>query len=536
MNLIYILKVSVITAVLWLIYKLLLRKDTFFNLKRFYFITGMFLSFLLPLWHLKKVIPVATASLPIPVNNVVTENTLEVSLQQDFDLDNLFYILLVGAVILLFKMLIDLIGIYKMIATGVKEQINGYVLVKVDKDISPFSFGKYLVINPAQFTPEEQQMVIAHEQVHISQKHSIDVLLSGVFTALQWYNPFAWLWRNDLIENLEFIADSKATKQVESVKKYQYLLLKTGLTNPVPDLVNNFYKPNLKNRIMMLQKQQTSSIQLVKYGILLPLITLFLYGFNTEKVYAQNKSKYYVIDKHTTGKQLKDIEKNINKETVKFKLHFDNLMYIDDILVNVDVKTHYLTTGKDTKIRIQNDKGILETILYIEDSKLVLSQKEEKAFLIYDDGVEVSTYDNSNESSTLSTLQVKHYNKVGKVVNSKSYSGVISYENKDFFYVKTVHDYRFFDRYGIEVDKKTADALLQKLTRGQVFIVNNSIRYKKDSKNHPLYVLNGKFISEADFDKINQETIREIIILKGDAALKKYGEKGKKGVVELFVK
>ncbi len=533
MNLIYIVKVSALTAVLWLIYKLLLRKDTFFNAKRFYFITGMFISFLLPLWRIKKVIPVDTTSLPIPINNLLTDKTVANNLQQGFDWNNLLYVLFAGTVVLLLKMLIDLTGIYRLIARGVKEQKNGFVLVKVDKVISPFSFGKYVVINPKQFTAEEQQMVIAHEQVHISQKHSIDVLLSSVFTALQWYNPFAWLWRNDLIENLEFIADNQVAKQVASVKSYQYLLLKTGVENPLPALVNSFYKPNLKNRIMMLQQQKSQSIKLLKFGILLPLIALFLYGFNTEKVYAQNKSKHYLIDKHTTAKQLKEIEKNINKEAEKFKVHFGNLMYIEDNLVNVDVSTHYFTTGKDTKLRIQNEKGILETTFYIKDGIFILSQKEEKTFSIYDEGVEVTTSDNNSKSFTTSSLQVKHYTKDGKEAKTKSNTGVIHYHEKDYFYTKSGNDYRFFDISGSETDPETSKVLLDELTSRQIFLIDSSV---VDSKNPPLYILDGKIISKKAVEKLPADNILKITVLKGDAAKKKYGEKGKNGVVEITSK
>ena len=531
MNVIYILKASAITAVLWLVYRLLLRKDTFFDLKRFYFIAGIFLSFLLPLWHLKKIMPVDTASIPIPVNNLLSGNLQEVNLQQGIDLNYLLYILLAGTVIFLVKMLIDFTGIYRLITGGIKEEKTGYVLVSVDKDIPPFSFGKYVVVNPKQYTTDELQMILAHETVHIRQKHSIDVVLAGIFTALQWYNPFVWLWRNDMIENLEFIADNQAANKVESIKNYQYLLLKTGLKNPLPVLVNNFYKPNLKNRIMMLQKQQTQSIQLVKFGILLPLIALFLYGFNTDKVYAQGVSDHhYIIDKHTTSKQLDDIERKINKETAVFKVHFASQQYIDESLVKVDIITHYNDTGNDTRLRVQDKKGILETVLYIQDNMLVVSQNK-KTFSMSDNGIDLLTFD--NKSFDITSTQVKHYNKDGKEDNKNLKTGMIQYQKTTYFYTKTGKNYHFFDRYGTEVDKKTADALQQKLTGGQAIIIDDNIKYKNNTKHQPLYVLNGKIISKADFDKINQETISKITVLKADAALKKYGDKGKNGVVEI---
>lgn len=284
---------------------------------------------------------------------------------------------------------------------------------------------------------------------------------------------------------------------------------------------------------MMLQKQQTKSIQLVKFGILLPLIALFLYGFNTDKVYAKNAKTLYTIDKNTTSKELDKIEKQINDESTTFKVHFDNIWYVDNKLVNLDVVTHYRETGNDTRLQIQDKKGILETVLYIQDNMLVVSQNK-KTFSMSDNGIDLLTFD--NKSYDMTSTQVKHYNKDGKEDSQNLKTGMVQYQNTTYFYTKTGKNYHFFDRYGTEVDKKTADALLQKLTGGQVFIIDNSIKYKNDTKPQPLYVLNGKIISKADFDKINPKTISKITVLKADAALKKYGDKGKNGVVELFTK
>ena len=586
MNWIYLLKASAIIAVLWLIYRLLLRKDTFFGIKRLYFIAGMFLSFLLPLWHIKKVVLVHLNPKPLQIQLDGVSVTEMQEASHWFDLSHLTYVWLAGVLFFLIKMLVDLLGIYRLIASGDKAQKNGFVLVSVDKDISPFSFGKYVVVNPKKFSQSEFDMLLAHEWVHVRQKHSLDVLLSGIFTALQWYNPFAWLWQHHLIENLEFIADSQATTQVPSVKNYQYLLLKTGMNTPALAMVNSFYKPNLKNRIMMLQQKKSESIKLFKFGILLPLIILFLYGFNTQEVFGQEiPNQHYVIDKHTTSKQLKDIENQINKQKNKFVVHFSNLMYIDEILVNVEVEVHYNSTGKTHKFGIQDKKGIAETILYIQDGALQMSQKDKIfsapdangdtnlvvmsgkgelfahsvsktriADYFYYNGQKIFYHKNGDE--------IKYYDQYGKPVNdalltelkanvnmdkqktfhikakknkqAASNSGMINYQNTTYYYYQTGKDYKFYNRFGTRVSEQTAKALQAKLTGGQMFIVD---RKNVDlTKNPPLYVLDGKIITKKEMEKIKPDDISRISVVKGDAAIKKYGEKGKNGVVEIFTK
>jgi hypothetical protein len=86
---------------------------------------------------------------------------------------------------------------------------NGIRIYQVARKIKPFSFGNAIYINPRLHTEKEWQEIILHEYVHIRQRHTIDILLAELITILNWYNPFAWALRHSIRQNLEFIADQK---------------------------------------------------------------------------------------------------------------------------------------------------------------------------------------------------------------------------------------------------------------------------------------------------------------------------------------
>ena len=56
----------------------------------------------------------------------------------------------------------------------------------------------------------DKNVILAHEETHIRQWHCVDLVLGDIFCIIQWFNPIAWLYKRDLVENHEFLADSNA--------------------------------------------------------------------------------------------------------------------------------------------------------------------------------------------------------------------------------------------------------------------------------------------------------------------------------------
>lgn len=118
-----------------------------------------------------------------------------------------------------------------------------------------------------------------HEYVHVRQKHSVDILLAEILCLLQWFNPFAWMLRKYIRQNLEFLADNEVIRHGIAPREYQLLLLKVMGVNP--HLVAPFGFSFLKKRIKMMNKNKTPGIQAVRFLFALPLLLIVSFSFRT---------------------------------------------------------------------------------------------------------------------------------------------------------------------------------------------------------------------------------------------------------------
>jgi len=157
-------------------------------------------------------------------------------------------------------------------------QEGEFRVYKVSGNIIPFSFGRSIFINPALHNTEEIREIILHEFVHARQKHSIDIIWSELLCLLNWYNPFAWMIRRSIRQNLEFIADQKVLDHGIDRKQYQYLLLKV-IGNKQFSIASKFNFSSLKKRIAMMNKMRSAGLHLLKFLFILPLLAVLLLAF-----------------------------------------------------------------------------------------------------------------------------------------------------------------------------------------------------------------------------------------------------------------
>ncbi len=129
---------------------------------------------------------------------------------------------------------------------------------------------------------DELQEIVRHEFVHVKQKHSIDILWSELLCIVSWYNPFSWLLKRSIRQNLEFIADSKVLEGGMNKKEYQYLLLKV-IGNNHFSIAPKFNFSSLKKRIAMMNKMKTARMHIVKFLFILPLVAVLLIAFRKKE-------------------------------------------------------------------------------------------------------------------------------------------------------------------------------------------------------------------------------------------------------------
>lgn len=284
----YSFKLSICLGVIYLFYQLALRNLTFYNWNRWFFLVGTGLSFLIPLIDVLPLLEMRQASgLPIisaiPAMDNFSVPVLYTNSAPDTFLEEMlrFLPILFGMGVMFqgAKLLLQFMSFFRIRRSGVLLRDGAVKVYQVDKRVAPFSFGNAIFLNKNLLQPAELDEIIRHEWVHVSQRHTIDVMWIEFLTLVNWFNPFVWLLKQAVRQNLEFIADRAVlTNPGADKKNYQYLLLKViGL--PDFNIANQFNISSLKSRIIMINRTPSSRHELARFLFVLPLMAILLLAF-----------------------------------------------------------------------------------------------------------------------------------------------------------------------------------------------------------------------------------------------------------------
>ncbi len=288
---IYLLKVSVSIAVFYLLFKALFRKDTFYQLKRSYFLFGVVFSLIFPFYTM-ELSSAELEQLPVFVHNIslavsdfpavveLVDGSADVE-THTLSLSNISLIILAAGIIGFFvRFLIQLLSLMCLAKGNDVEKHGNYYYVNFKNESSQaFSFFQWIFIpSDKKYDNADIQAVIQHEMTHVRQMHSVDVVLFELMCILFWWNPFMWLMRREVRANLEYLADKGVLDNGYDAKKYQYSLLNVVLERNNIRMVNNFNFSELKNRIMMMNRKKTSALVSAKYLLIVPFASVLLLG------------------------------------------------------------------------------------------------------------------------------------------------------------------------------------------------------------------------------------------------------------------
>lgn len=284
----YILKLSISLSVVYLFYQLLLRRLTFYTLNRWYLMAYPMLCFVIPFINVFTIVskPAWRQSAIIGYIPAIEEYTKASDQRLSASSFNWMYIVTVvivmGMVAMIIRLLIQYYSLFRMRSKAVLLYDDKVKLYHIDKPIIPFSFGKAIFVNQRQHNEEELKDIIRHEFIHVKQRHSLDLLWSELLCIVNWYNPFAWLLRKDIRQNLEFIADQQVLQTGLDRKQYQYLLLKVVGINAF-SIASNFNFSSLKKRIAMMNKTKSAKVHLIRFLFILPLLVVILLAFRNTR-------------------------------------------------------------------------------------------------------------------------------------------------------------------------------------------------------------------------------------------------------------
>ena len=314
----YILHAGLILAGCLAFYKVLLHKETFYQLNRFILLGCLLVSFALPIvrvpqqWSLRKndtsravhnidlslYSALAIADEKQPADEAVTSGKAApvTTIQQATRWLVLLYWF--GVAVFGFNFLLQIISLYYKAYSRPVIKDGRFRIVELTGDKAPCSFGNNIFINPEKYDWETYNQIILHEKIHIGQGHTLDIVLAEIILVFQWFNPFAWLYRKELENNLEFLTDDQLlhNPQVERTS-YQMSLLKVSAPHFPLSVTTNYNQSLLKKRLVMMNTKRSNVHTTWKYFFLLPLLVLFVCLLNEPMAVAQSNTATTKEDK-----------------------------------------------------------------------------------------------------------------------------------------------------------------------------------------------------------------------------------------------
>ncbi|MBT0606701.1 M56 family metallopeptidase [Aequorivita echinoideorum] len=571
----YILKSAAILGFFFFVYRLFLQKETFFKANRFFLMFGLVASLFVPAIVFTRTVYKKALDLSHLNLNELETNTEIPSEITHFDfwqLALLIYIL--GCVVMFFNFLRKFYTISNFILKNKKIDQAGFRYIHINGLKTPFSFFNYIVFDPGQHSSKELQMILNHEQAHAKQLHSMDMMLMQLMLVAQWFNPFAWLYKKSLEQNLEFLADASASKNSENVKLYQLTLVKAATFAAAPALTHTFYHSFTKKRILMLNKKSSSSLNQLKMLLILPAIAVFLYSFNVrENVTYQTKVSPKITDGVTQDQTDKDGFKTteISKATAistsstaspqkvmtSEKNNSDNNVggkAFQKIIPNTATKAEIETIAADLK---ENYDVILKlnSVFYNTSGEIIGINLEVKDLV-------------GNNQNSYSVNQTKGISEIVIFRTEEGQFGITSATNKVVQGNGAITD---SDERRAEMQERREEMRREAETRREEMMKNieqreaemqkrsdemrrqmeerrNERRRRranntqdsaaKFSLDNALYILDGEEVSEEVVNKLNPEKIESVNILKGKKAQALYKDKaeGKSGVIIITTK
>lgn len=306
----YILYAALILTACLIFYKLLLQKETFFQLNRLVLLTCMLLAFALPVIKIPPQLSFRNAPALINITNPATpayqnnedktgnKNVNAAAAEPVTKKQVINYEQVMRWIIYLYWFGVAIFGLNFLMQAGLLFYraysrpviVDGkFRIVEITGDKAPCSFGNNIFINPEKYDWETYNQVLLHEKIHIEQRHTLDLLLAEIVLVFQWFNPFAWMWRKELENNLEFFTDSKLLQHGKVLKEsYQLSLLKVAAPHFPLSLTTNYNQSLLKKRLLMMNAKKSNVHTAWKYFFLLPLMVLFVCLFNEPAAQSQN--------------------------------------------------------------------------------------------------------------------------------------------------------------------------------------------------------------------------------------------------------
>lgn len=286
---IYLIKINVALMLLYGFYRLTVSRDTFFGLRRLTLWLIYAVALMVPALNLEYWVrdtPTMASMANVYADTFYPVVVVKAQAPSITWMDMLLGIYWAGVAVLSLRLVWQLFSIIRLAVISRKQEVEGITVHLLRGEGSPFSFFRWVFMYPTTLDGKQLHEVMVHECTHVSGLHSLDTLFSELFSIACWFNPFAWLMKQEVRMNLEYLADESVLSDGNARKSYQYHLLGLAYRQPKDStkIANNFNLLPLKKKIKMMNKRRTSEIGKAKYLLFAPLAGALLMVSNIESV------------------------------------------------------------------------------------------------------------------------------------------------------------------------------------------------------------------------------------------------------------
>ena len=558
---VYILKSGVCLSLFYLFYRLLLSKETFYRFNRIALLGILVFSLLLPLIEVTKAPQneINQAVLTIEQLLVMAENHQQTQVTAVVEGDDLvdtwrspvhwieivllFYI--AGIFFLVCRNVYSLFRLVRLMNTAQRRQIDKHTVLLVhDRKVAPFSWMKFVVISRTDLEENGREILI-HECAHIRKHHSWDLLIADICIFFQWFNPGAWLLKQELQNIHEYEADEAVINEGINARDYQLLLIKKAVGTRLYSMANSFNHSKLKKRITMMLKEKSNPWARLKYLYVLPLAAIAVTAFARPEISekADEISAVKVNDLAAIVEaKVEEITKDVSNITFGDSLK-KLVVTGDSILKEKGTISIYGEKGKNgvlaTKLLPDEDNHFKITKTQakikpgmntsVDKSKLMGTHiggistvdLRDKDVLVIIDGKESSrTVVDALDPSRIESISILDGKEATDIYGDKAKNGAMVIQ------LHSTAEQILQNKYKIDAISKTR---LDALNRGSK---NWGVTFHSVSGKKPLVYIDGKeAVGEEALSSVSPERIKSISVMKDKAAVEVYGERGKDGVV-----
>jgi TonB family protein len=506
----YIGKAALAAGAFYLAYLALFQNRKQFVFNRIYLLVSLALSFIIPLItfitvkYIEAPATDANSFAFISQTAVTTETYSETySLWPHY----LFGLYLLGITGFLLHLLTGHFNAIRMVQKSDVQNLFGSRVHVTEKDVHPFSFFNQIVLSEKTLNSPNLEMIVAHESIHVKEKHTLDILFTELLFLLQWFNPFAWLLKDAVKNNLEYKTDDIIVK-TNDPQTYQLAMVALADKKGVAPFLTALNGSQLKNRIIMMKKKTENKYAPLKQLVILPLIAVLIMGLTNREVKTQ------IIQNQTSESA------NVLPENSLLASSTSSIKDQTGSDVETEIKKFLLS------IEFRDNQFVLHGLEGCAFTELTFSANNHMPVAVNEFGMTSEGTGNTNDGSAFLFLiektddLIKLTGKAGTAWKELTFSPATQQH--------LVNEAGVSRAKSQPVENKTNTTF----QRNRTSLVSNSAGI--DTSTEPLYVVDG--IITKEINQIPPQDIERIDVLKDQSATAFYGNKAKNGVILITTK